>query len=108
MPSSTQSELDSGVGQNPPATNALYVGNLTMSPPLATGSTNPPDILEESLRELFRTRDGYQKLTFRQKVAGSMCSVEFTDVEAATKALEELDGNTLNGLINGGIRLSYN
>ncbi|KAJ3826085.1 hypothetical protein F5880DRAFT_1547403 [Lentinula raphanica] len=107
MLSSTQSELYSGVGQNPPTTHTLYVGNLTISPP-PTGSTNPPDILEESLRELFRTRDGYQKLTFRQKVAGSMCSVEFTDVEAATKALEELDGNTLNGLVNGGIRLSYN
>jgi len=37
-----------------------------------------------------------------------MCFVEFEDVRHATKALHELHGNTLNGLVKGGgIRLSY-
>jgi len=37
-----------------------------------------------------------------------MCFVEFDDVHFATKALNELYGNTLGGIVkNGGIRLSY-
>jgi len=37
-----------------------------------------------------------------------MCFVEFEDVGFATKALNDLYGNTLNGLVKGGgIRLSY-
>jgi len=37
-----------------------------------------------------------------------MCFVEFEDVHYATKALNELYGNSLGGLVkNGGIRLSY-
>ncbi|KAG6905756.1 hypothetical protein DXG01_000856 [Tephrocybe rancida] len=73
-----------GVDQNPPI-NTLYVGNLpTSSPP----NGFPQDYLEESLRELFSMRAGFY-------------------VPYATKALNELYGDTLKGLVKGGIRLSY-
>ncbi|KAL4263240.1 RRM domain-containing protein [Pleurotus pulmonarius] len=92
-----------GVDQNPPI-NTLYVGNLpnSLSPP-----GQPQDGLEDRLRELFKAQLGYRKMCFRQKGNGPMCFVEFDDVSYATKALQELYGHTLNGLVKGGIRLSY-
>ncbi|EEB97489.1 hypothetical protein MPER_03182, partial [Moniliophthora perniciosa FA553] len=91
--------------QNPPI-NTLYVGNLPTSPPPM--GYHSPDILEESLRELFRLRPGFRRLSFKQKNSGPMCFVEFEDVSAASKTMNELSGNTLNGLVKGqGIRLSY-
>ncbi|KAF9450956.1 hypothetical protein P691DRAFT_788207 [Macrolepiota fuliginosa MF-IS2] len=92
------------VDQNPPI-NTLYVGNLPTSPP-PIGM--PQDYLEESLRELFRNQPGYRRLCFRQKHNGPMCFVEFEDVSFATRAMSDLHGNTLKGLVKGGgIRLSY-
>ncbi|KAF7432743.1 hypothetical protein PC9H_004686 [Pleurotus ostreatus] len=92
-----------GVDQNPPI-NTLYVGNLpnSLSPP---GQSQ--DCLEDRLRDLFKAQLGYRKMCFRQKGNGPMCFVEFDDVSYATKALQELYGHTLNGLVKGGIRLSY-
>ncbi|KAI3601404.1 rna binding protein [Moniliophthora roreri] len=91
--------------QNPPI-NTLYVGNLPTSPPPM--GYHSPDILEESLRELFRSRPGFRRLSFKQKNSGPMCFVEFEDVIAASKTMTELSGHTLNGLVKGqGIRLSY-
>ncbi|KAF9464814.1 hypothetical protein BDZ94DRAFT_1281733 [Collybia nuda] len=92
-----------GVDQNPPI-NTLYVGNLPNSPPPAGF---PHDYLEESLRELFSSRAGFRRLCFRQKSNGPMCFVEFDDVPFATRALNDLYGNNLKGLVKGGIRLSY-
>lgn len=89
--------------QNPPI-NTLYVGNLPANP------TNPQatKALEEALVQLFSRCQGYSKLSFRQKSNGPMCFVEFEDVASASKALSDLYGNNLNGLIkSGGIRLSY-
>lgn len=88
--------------QNPPI-NTLYVGNLPTSPPPGA----QPGYLEESLRNLFSRCAGYRKLCFRQKSNGPMCFVEFEDVNYASKALSELYGHNLNGLVKGGIRLSY-
>ncbi|TFY56765.1 hypothetical protein EVJ58_g7438 [Rhodofomes roseus] len=89
--------------QNPPI-NTLYVGNL----PTSTAGGLPLNHLEDRLRDLFSKRLGYRKLCFRQKSNGPMCFVEFEDVHYATKALQELYGNTLGGLVKGGgIRLSY-
>ncbi|KAH9854933.1 hypothetical protein C2E23DRAFT_725170 [Lenzites betulinus] len=94
----------SGSDHNPPI-NTLYVGNLPTS--------NSPggytlSFLEDRLRDLFSKQLGYRKLCFRQKSNGPMCFVEFDTVEYATKALNELYGDSLNGLVrNGGIRLSY-
>ncbi|KAG6336495.1 hypothetical protein ID866_2609 [Astraeus odoratus] len=91
------------VDQNPPI-NTLYVGNLPTGP---VGGYSV-GALEDNLRELFSRRPGYRKLCFRQKSNGPMCFVEFEDVHYATKALNDLYGNTLGGLVkNGGIRLSY-
>ncbi|TFK43837.1 hypothetical protein BDQ12DRAFT_695859 [Crucibulum laeve] len=93
-----------GVDQNPPI-NTLYVGNLPTSPP---PMGFPQDYLEESLRDLFSTRPGFRRLCFRHKSNGPMCFVEFEDVHFATKALNDLYGHTLKGMIKGGgIRLSY-
>ncbi|KAI0832831.1 hypothetical protein BC628DRAFT_1309139 [Trametes gibbosa] len=94
----------SGSDHNPPI-NTLYVGNLPTS-------TSPGgytlSFLEDRLRDLFSKQLGYRKLCFRQKSNGPMCFVEFDSVEYATKALNELYGDSLNGLVrNGGIRLSY-
>ncbi|KZT70334.1 hypothetical protein DAEQUDRAFT_218130 [Daedalea quercina L-15889] len=89
--------------QNPPI-NTLYVGNL----PTSTAGGLPLNHLEDRLRDLFSKRPGYRKLCFRQKSNGPMCFVEFEDVHYATKALQELYGNPLGGLVKGGgIRLSY-
>jgi hypothetical protein len=88
--------------QNPPI-NTLYIGNLpAISPP-----THPPNFLEESLRALFHRRPGFKRMSFRQKLNGPMCFVEFEDIPFATQAMRDLYGNTLNGLVKGGIRLSY-
>ncbi|TIB60220.1 hypothetical protein E3P78_03248 [Wallemia ichthyophaga] len=87
--------------QNPPC-STLYVGNLTTPPP-----SQPVSLLEDALRALFSKQGGFKRLSFRQKANGPMCFVEFEDVHVATKTLHELYGNTLNGLIRGGIRLSY-
>ncbi|QRV72701.1 RNA recognition motif protein [Ceratobasidium sp. AG-Ba] len=88
--------------QNPPI-NTLYVGNL----PTSLGQAHPPSYLEESLRALFSRSPGYRKLCFRQKANGPMCFVEYEDVGYATKALNDMYGNTLGGLVKGGIRLSF-
>ncbi|KZS97841.1 hypothetical protein SISNIDRAFT_389459, partial [Sistotremastrum niveocremeum HHB9708] len=89
--------------QNPPI-NTLYVGNLPTSPP---PPGYPPNYLEDSLRQLFHRCSGYRKLCFRHKSNGPMCFVEFDDVAHASKALNDLYGNQLNGLVKSGIRLSY-
>lgn len=86
--------------QNPPI-NTLYVGNLP------SNNQAHPTTLEDALRVLFSRCAGYRKLCFRQKNNGPMCFVEFDDVPCATKALNDLYGHTLNGLVKGGIRLSF-
>ncbi|WWC67413.1 uncharacterized protein I206_101321 [Kwoniella pini CBS 10737] len=88
--------------QNPPI-NTLYVGNLpAISPP-----THPPNFLEESLRGLFSRCPGFKRMSFRQKINGPMCFVEFEEVGFASQAIKELYGHNLGGLVKGGIRLSY-
>ncbi|WVR03016.1 hypothetical protein IAU60_000005 [Kwoniella sp. DSM 27419] len=88
--------------QNPPI-NTLYVGNLpAISPP-----THPPNFLEESLRSLFARCPGFKRMSFRQKINGPMCFVEFEEVAYASQAIKDLYGHNLGGLVKGGIRLSY-
>ncbi|WVW81152.1 hypothetical protein I302_103143 [Kwoniella bestiolae CBS 10118] len=88
--------------QNPPI-NTLYVGNLpAISPP-----THPPNFLEESLRNLFSRSPGFKRMSFRQKINGPMCFVEFEEVVFASQAIKDLYGHNLGGLVKGGIRLSY-
>ena len=101
----------------------MYVGNLPAS---NSPGGSPSPYLEERLRDLFSRRPGYRKLCFRHKSNGPMCFVEvrisvswvhffllinpsqFEDVAHASKALNELNGDNLSGLIRGGgIRLSY-
>ncbi|KAI0686493.1 hypothetical protein BC835DRAFT_1420328 [Cytidiella melzeri] len=106
---SPSSGTSSSTGRNPgdqnPPINTLYVGNLPAS---NTPGGSPSPYLEERLRDLFSRRPGYRKLCFRHKSNGPMCFVEFEDVPHAAKALSELNGDNLNGLIRGGgIRLSY-
>ena len=36
-----------------------------------------------------------------------MCFVEFDDIPSATRAMTEMYGHTLGGLVKGGIRLAY-
>ncbi|KAG8898214.1 hypothetical protein FRB99_007591 [Tulasnella sp. 403] len=81
--------------------NTLYVGNLP------SNNQAHPNTLEDNLRVLFSRCPGYRKLCFRQKNNGPMCFVEFDDVSYASKALNDLYGHTLNGLVKGGIRLSF-
>lgn len=100
--SSASTSTRHSVDANPPI-NTLYVGNLPSS---VTGY--PPDYLEESLKALFAAQPGYRRLCFRQKNNGPMCFVEFEDVSFATKALNDLYGHTIEGLVKApGIRLSY-
>ncbi|KAI5833810.1 hypothetical protein K523DRAFT_101280 [Schizophyllum commune Tattone D] len=100
--SSASTSTRHSVDANPPI-NTLYVGNLPSS---VTG--HPPEHLEDSLKALFAAQPGYRRLCFRQKSNGPMCFVEFEDVSFATKALNDLYGHTLDGLVKApGIRLSY-
>ncbi|KAF9196286.1 hypothetical protein BGZ50_001035 [Haplosporangium sp. Z 11] len=80
--------------QNPPC-NTLYVGNL------------PMNTSEDELRQLFSRCIGYRRLCFRTKANGPMCFVEFENVECATQALNDLNGNPLSNSVKGGIRLSF-
>lgn len=67
------------------------MGNLpAISPP-----THPPNFLEESLRALFARALGFKRMSFRQKINGPMCFVEFEDVGLATEAMRALYGHNL-------------
>lgn len=79
---------------NPPC-NTLYVGNL------------PMDASEDELRRLFQPQRGYRRMCYRTKTNGPMCFVEFEDVGAATRALNDLYGVQLTNSKKGGIRLSF-
>ena len=79
---------------NPPC-NTLYVGNL------------PMDASEDELKALFSKQRGYKRLCFRAKTNGPMCFVEFEDIPAASKVLEELYGRQLSNSVKSGIRLSF-
>lgn len=71
--------------------NTLYVGNLpAISPP-----TLPPNFLEEALRSLFQRAPGFKRMSFRQKINGPMCFVEFEDILFASQAIKELYGHSL-------------
>jgi RNA recognition motif-containing protein len=75
--------------------NTLYVGNLpAISPPAL-----PPNFLEESLRSMFQTCPGYKRMSFRQKINGPMCFVEFEDIHFAANCIQNLYGHTLVSLI---------
>jgi hypothetical protein len=63
--------------------------------------------LEDSLRAAFSRCSGFKRLCFRQKSNGPMCFVEFDDVPFAARALQEMYGSTLGGIVKGGIRLSF-
>lgn len=88
----------------PIADRTLYVGNLPRYP---LPPNKSPDILENALHQLFQSRRGFRKLTFRQKREGPQCSVEFAGVFDANLALHDLEGSTLDGLIGEGISLSF-
>jgi hypothetical protein len=46
-------------------------------------------------------------MSFRVKQSGPMSFIEFDDVGCAGRALGELNGDTLDGLVKGGLRLSF-
>ncbi|GAA5861365.1 hypothetical protein JCM1840_005345 [Sporobolomyces johnsonii] len=96
--------------QNPADMNApkntLYVGGLPAVLPSLTGPFSASH-LEDSLRNAFSRCPGFKRLQFRSKSNGPIVFVEFEDTAYATKAMNELYGHTLGGLVKGGIRLSY-
>lgn len=59
------------------------------------------------LRNAFSRCPGFKRLQFRSKSNGPIVFVEFVDTAHATRAMQELYGHTLGGLVKGGIRLSY-
>ncbi|KAL7337899.1 hypothetical protein BJY59DRAFT_635044, partial [Rhodotorula toruloides] len=59
------------------------------------------------LRNAFSRCPGFKRLQFRNKSNGPIVFVEFVDTAHATRAMQELYGHTLGGLVKGGIRLSY-
>lgn len=101
LPSPTSRSFS--IDQNPPG-NTLFVGNLpgsVTSPPATTQ-------LEEALYRIFSSRKGFRQMSFRVKASGPMCFIEFDDVGCAGRALGEVNGDTLDGLVkNGGLRLSF-
>ncbi|GAA5827230.1 hypothetical protein JCM11251_001181 [Rhodosporidiobolus azoricus] len=110
-----QVQVAAGLGpiprtQNPADMNApkntLYVGGLPAVLPSLTGPFSASH-LEDSLRNAFSRCPGFKRLQFRSKSNGPIVFVEFVDTAHATKAMQELYGHTLGGLVKGGIRLSY-
>lgn len=53
----------------------------------------------------FTTRK--DRLLFADVYCSPMCFIEFEDTQHATRALNEIYGHTLGGLVKGGIRLAY-
>lgn len=100
LPSPTSRSFS--IDANPPG-NTLFVGNLPgsiTSPPASTQ-------LEEALRKIFSQKKGFRQMSFRVKSTGPMCFVEFEDVGCAGRALGEANGDTLDGTVKGGLRLSF-
>ena len=100
LPSPTSRSFS--IDANPPG-NTLFVGNLPGSITSAPASTQ----LEEALRRLFSQKKGFRQMSFRVKSSGPMCFVEFDDVGCAGRALGEANGDTLDGTVKGGLRLSF-
>lgn len=86
--------------------NTLYVGGLPAVLPSLTGPFSAGH-LEDSLKQVFSRCPGFRRLCFRSKSNGPIVFVEFEDVAHATRAMQELYGHTLGGLVKSGIRLSY-
>ena len=100
LPSPTSRSFS--IDANPPG-NTLFVGNLPGSINTAPASTQ----LEEALRKIFSQKKGFRQMSFRVKSSGPMCFVEFDDVGCAGRALGEANGDTLDGTVKGGLRLSF-
>ncbi|KAK9893308.1 hypothetical protein P389DRAFT_130942, partial [Cystobasidium minutum MCA 4210] len=86
--------------------STLYVGGLPSSLPSLAGSVSASQ-LEDALRSVFSRCPGFRRMSFRHKSQGPMCFIEFEDTQHATRALNEIYGHTLGGLVKGGIRLAY-
>ncbi|ORY90140.1 hypothetical protein BCR35DRAFT_254331, partial [Leucosporidium creatinivorum] len=76
-------------------------------PPSSSASAASRPYSRERLRNAFSRCPGFRRLSFRSKSNGPIVFVEFEDVMYATRALTEMYGNTLGGIVKGGIRLSY-
>lgn len=105
-----------------PAINTLYVGGLptvipgtspgdgigpARFPALMLSNSVPGAELEERLRKLFSSVEGFKRFSFRAKSGQPMCFIEFINVSAAKKAMESLYGHRLDGMVPGGIRLAF-
>ncbi|POY71185.1 hypothetical protein BMF94_5495 [Rhodotorula taiwanensis] len=104
--SSTASQPRSHSSAADAAFGTLYVGGLPAVLPSLTGPFSASH-LEDSLRNAFSRCPGFKRLQFRSKSNGPIVFVEFVDTAHATRAMQELYGHTLGGLVKGGIRLSY-
>lgn len=87
----------------PNATDLLQVTGFPSRP----GSPEASH-LEEELRHKFSEQPGFRHLSFHNSQnGGSNCLVEFTDAQSASRAMNLLNGNTLNGSIGQGIRVGF-
>lgn len=101
-PISSPTSRSFSIDANPPG-NTLFVGNLPASINSPPNSTQ----LEDSLYKVFSVKNGFRQMSFRVKSSGPMCFIEFEDVGCAGRALGELNGDTLDGMVKGGLRLSF-
>lgn len=101
-PISSPTSRSFSIDANPPG-NTLFVGNLPASITAPPSSTQ----LEDSLYKVFSAKNGFRQMSFRVKSSGPMCFIEFEDVGCAGRALGELNGDTLEGMVKGGLRLSF-
>lgn len=101
-PISSPTSRSFSIDANPPG-NTLFVGNLPASITAPPTSTQ----LEDSLYKVFSVKNGFRQMSFRVKSSGPMCFIEFEDVGCAGRALGELNGDTLDGMVKGGLRLSF-
>lgn len=101
-PVSSPTSRSFSIDANPPG-NTLFVGNLPASINAPPASTQ----LEEALYKIFSQKKGFRQMSFRVKSTGPMCFVEFDDVGCAGRALGAVNGDVLDGMVKGGLRLSF-
>lgn len=84
-----------GSQQDNPPCNTLFVGNL------GEGAT------EAELQEVFRAHRGYRQTKLLRQAHGTVCFVEFDDVETASAAHAATQGMTLHSGGPGPMRVQF-
>lgn len=93
---------------SPSSTNATDLLQVTGFP--SRPGSPEASHFEGELRHKFSEQPGFKNFSFQasQNGSSSNCLVEFSDVQSAARAMNALNGDTLNGILGqGGIRIGF-